>query len=82
MSVVAAIGDRTLVWPYGKGGHWEAAPGGRMAHVTFIHGIANKPPRDVLLRSWITALGDGDGPELGVLGELLVQRVHRCRSRL
>jgi hypothetical protein len=53
-----------------------------MAHVTFIHGIANKPPRDVLLRSWITALGDGDGPELGVLGELLVQRTHRCRSRL
>jgi pimeloyl-ACP methyl ester carboxylesterase len=39
-----------------------------MAHVTFIHGIANKPPRDVLLRSWITALGDGDGPELDALG--------------
>ena len=30
--------------------------------------IANKPPRDVLLRSWITALGDGDGPELDALG--------------
>jgi hypothetical protein len=39
-----------------------------MAHVTFIHGIANKPPRDVLLRSWIAALGDGDGPELDALG--------------
>lgn len=39
-----------------------------MAHVTFIHGIANKPPCDVLLRSWITALGDGDGPELDALG--------------
>jgi hypothetical protein len=39
-----------------------------MAHVTFIHGIANKPPRDVLLRSWVTALGDGDGPELDALG--------------
>jgi hypothetical protein len=39
-----------------------------MAHVTFIHGIANKPPRDVLLRSWIAALGDGGGPELDALG--------------
>jgi hypothetical protein len=39
-----------------------------MAHVTFIHGIANKPPRDVLLRSWVTALGDGDGPELDARG--------------
>ena len=39
-----------------------------MVHVTFIHGIANKPPRDVLLRSWIAALGDGDGPELDALG--------------
>jgi hypothetical protein len=39
-----------------------------MAHVTFIHGIANKPPGDVLLRSWIAALGDGDGPELDALG--------------
>src|SRR5690349_6645235 len=39
-----------------------------MAHVTFIHGIANKPPRDVLLRGWIAALGDGDGPELDALG--------------
>jgi hypothetical protein len=39
-----------------------------MAHVTFIHGIANKPSRDVLLRSWVAALGDGDGPELGALG--------------
>jgi hypothetical protein len=39
-----------------------------MAHVTFIHGIANKPPCDVLLRSWITALGDGDGLELDTLG--------------
>jgi hypothetical protein len=39
-----------------------------MAHVTFIHGIANKPRRDVLLRSWIAALGDGDGPELDALG--------------
>src|SRR4029077_10688990 len=40
----------------------------QMAHVTFIHGIANKPPRDVLLRSWVTALGDGDGPELDARG--------------
>jgi hypothetical protein len=39
-----------------------------MTHVTFIHEIANKPPRDVLLRSWIVALGDGDGPELDALG--------------
>jgi len=39
-----------------------------MAHVTFVHGKANKPPRDVRFRSWITALGEGDGPELDTLG--------------
>lgn len=39
-----------------------------MTHVTFIHGIGNKPPRDVLLRSWIAALEDGGGPELDALG--------------
>jgi hypothetical protein len=39
-----------------------------LAHVTFIHGIANKPPRDVLLGSWIAALGDGDGPSLAEIG--------------
>jgi hypothetical protein len=39
-----------------------------MAHVTFIHGIANKPPSDVLLRSWIAALGDDNGPALDARG--------------
>ncbi|MCI0626350.1 MAG: hypothetical protein L0387_32685 [Acidobacteria bacterium] len=30
-----------------------------MAHITFIHGIANKPASDVLLRIWRQALADG-----------------------
>lgn len=30
-----------------------------MPHVTFIHGIANKPPKEKLLEDWIYALIDG-----------------------
>lgn len=33
-----------------------------MAHVTFIHGIANKPPADDLLRIWSRALADATEP--------------------
>ncbi len=33
-----------------------------MAHVTFIHGIANKPAPDELLRIWRHALESGDDP--------------------
>jgi hypothetical protein len=40
-----------------------------MAHVTFIHGIANKPPPDELLRIWRRALADSsDALPLGDLG--------------
>lgn len=39
-----------------------------MTHVTFVHGISNKPPQDQLLRSWKEALGDSDGIELDRLG--------------
>ena len=40
-----------------------------MAHVTFIHGIANKPPADDLLRIWRRALADAAEPlPLGDLG--------------
>ena len=39
-----------------------------MAHVTFIHGIANKPPTDVLLDSWRRALAKDDGIDLGAEG--------------
>jgi predicted alpha/beta hydrolase family esterase len=35
-----------------------------MAHVTFIHGIGNKPPADALLSAWLTSLSDNDGLEL------------------
>ncbi|MEV0803210.1 hypothetical protein AB0I34_36355 [Kribbella sp. NPDC050281] len=35
-----------------------------MAHVTFIHGIANKPPRDALLEQWRVALLDNEGVDL------------------
>jgi hypothetical protein len=40
-----------------------------MAHVTFIHGIANKPPESDLLRIWRDALANsGDPLPLGDLG--------------
>jgi hypothetical protein len=40
-----------------------------MPHVTFIHGIANKPPADDLLRLWRNALADAPEPvPLGDLG--------------
>ena len=39
-----------------------------MAHVTFIHGIANKPPADVLLEQWRIALLDNDGVDLEARG--------------
>ena len=31
-----------------------------MAHVTFVHGLANKPPADTLIRIWADALGRDD----------------------
>lgn len=41
-----------------------------MAHVTFIHGIANKPPADDLIRIWRRAMADAAEPlslsDLGV----------------
>jgi hypothetical protein len=39
-----------------------------MPHVTFIHGIANKPPADRLLRSWERTLAANDGVNLGAEG--------------
>lgn len=30
-----------------------------MPHVTFIHGISNMPPKEVLLENWLAALADG-----------------------
>jgi len=40
-----------------------------MPHVTFIHGMANKPPADDLLRLWRNATADGTAPlPLGDLG--------------
>lgn len=45
--------------------HAAAAPAPRriaMAHVTFIHGIANKPAEPELLRIWRDALADGSDP--------------------
>lgn len=40
-----------------------------MPHITFIHGISNKPPAKDLLRLWRAAVGDGtDGLSLGDLG--------------
>lgn len=46
-----------------------------MAHVTFIHGIANKPPAKDLLAIWRRALADAAGPlplgDLGVTSSLV-----------
>ncbi|HXH90171.1 MAG TPA: hypothetical protein VNN25_01220, partial [Thermoanaerobaculia bacterium] len=39
-----------------------------MAHVTFVHGIANKPAADRLLQIWLKALAFGDGIDLGANG--------------
>jgi len=39
-----------------------------MPHVTFIHGISNKPPPDPLLEAWLRALGHDGGPDLGAEG--------------
>jgi predicted alpha/beta hydrolase family esterase len=39
-----------------------------MPHVTFIHGIANKPPHDQLLDLWIRSLADSTGLDLGAEG--------------
>jgi len=39
-----------------------------LAHITFIHGIANKPPQDVLLEQWRTGLLDDDGVDLDAMG--------------
>ncbi len=38
-----------------------------MAHVTFVHGMANKPPADVMLQLWLRALArDDPKPEIHV----------------
>lgn len=39
-----------------------------MPHVTFIHGIANKPPQDKLLALWRDALARNNGLDLGASG--------------
>lgn len=39
-----------------------------MAHVTFIHGISNKPDPATLLEQWRVALLDDDGIDLAALG--------------
>ena len=39
-----------------------------MPHVTFIHGIANKPKADVLLRIWRDSLAQDEGLDLGTEG--------------
>lgn len=38
-----------------------------MAHITFIHGILNKPPADELLQSWRDALARAGGLDLGAM---------------
>ncbi len=39
-----------------------------MAHITFIHGIANKPPADELIEIWRRALSQDDGIDLSTHG--------------
>lgn len=44
-----------------------------MPHVTFIHGISNKPPKDDLLRIWRNVLADNGLPlaDLGVSSDMV-----------
>jgi hypothetical protein len=37
------------------------------AHITFIHGIANKPAAGALLKSWIAVLAERGGVDLAAL---------------
>jgi len=39
-----------------------------MAHVTFIHGISNKPPQEQLTDLWCRGLANSDGLDLGTEG--------------
>ena len=39
-----------------------------MAHVTFIHGIGNKPPAGLLHDLWLHGLATGGGPDLPAAG--------------
>src|SRR5689334_17228756 len=41
---------------------------GDLGHVTFVHGIANKPPKDALLEQWRVALLDNEGVDLEAMG--------------
>jgi hypothetical protein len=47
-----------------------------MPHVTFVHGLANKPPHDALLKTWLAALkgrfgGGLDLAQAGVTSEMV-----------
>ncbi len=39
-----------------------------MAHITFVHGIANKPPKDQLIEIWIRSLAKNTGLDLDAEG--------------
>ena len=39
-----------------------------MAHITFIHGISNKPAQDKLLKLWLRSLAEKEGIDLGTSG--------------
>jgi hypothetical protein len=39
-----------------------------MAHITFIHGISNKPAPDKLLKLWLRSLEEKEGIDLGTSG--------------
>ena len=39
-----------------------------MPHITFIHGILNKPPLEVLLKSWVGTIAQDGGIDLDKLG--------------
>ena len=43
-------------------------PANSQPHITFIHGIANKPAADELLASWIAVLAESRGVDLPALG--------------
>ena len=51
-----------------------------MPHVTFVHGLANKPPHDVLLKTWLGALEGRFGGGLDFSRPEMRRRCHIPRK--
>ena len=65
---LTALGQNRWEESYGRLNRARRIKGDAMPHVTFIHGIGNKPEQDVLLDTWVADLADNglDLPTRGV----------------